>query len=47
MHQRRKAREVTLQVLYELDVLRIDVREAIDRFGRISMHWRGQKIFLF
>ena len=32
MHQRRKAREVTLQVLYELDVLRIDIREAIDRF---------------
>ena len=32
MHQRRKAREVTLQVLYELDVLGIDIREAIDRF---------------
>jgi len=32
MHQRRKAREVTLQVLYELDVLGIDVREAIARF---------------
>ena len=32
MHQRRKAREVTLQVLYELDVLGIDVREAVDRF---------------
>jgi len=34
MHQRRKAREVTLQVLYELDVQGIDVREAIDRFWR-------------
>ncbi len=32
MHQRRKAREVTLQVLYELDVQGIDVREAIERF---------------
>ena len=32
MHQRRKAREVTLQVLYELDVQEIDVREAIERF---------------
>jgi transcription antitermination protein NusB len=32
MHQRRKAREITLQVLYELDVLRIGVQEAIDRF---------------
>ncbi len=32
MHQRRKAREVTLQVLYELDVLGIGIQEAIDRF---------------
>ncbi len=32
MHQRRKAREVTLQVLYTLDVQRIDIQEAIDRF---------------
>ena len=32
MHQRRKAREVTLQVLYELDVLGIDIGEAIARF---------------
>jgi len=32
MHQRRKAREITLQVLYELDVLRISAQEAIDRF---------------
>ena len=33
MHQRRKAREVTLQVLYELDVQpQIDVDEAIARF---------------
>ncbi len=32
MHQLRKAREVTVQVLYELDVLGIDIREAIDRF---------------
>jgi len=32
MHQRRKAREVTLQVLYELDVQNIGVREAIERF---------------
>ncbi len=32
MHQRRKAREVALQVLYALDVQRIDIQEAIDRF---------------
>lgn len=32
MHQRRKAREVSLQVLYELDVQGIAIREAIDRF---------------
>lgn len=32
MHQRRKAREVALQVLYELDVLNIDTIEAITLF---------------
>jgi N utilization substance protein B len=32
MHQRRKAREVALQVLYELDILDIGVKEAIDLF---------------
>jgi N utilization substance protein B len=32
MHQRRKAREVALQVLYTLDVQKTDLREAIDRF---------------
>jgi N utilization substance protein B len=32
MHQRRKAREVALQVLYELDVLNIDAKEAIALF---------------
>jgi N utilization substance protein B len=32
MHQRRKAREVALQVLYELDVQEIGLREAIDLF---------------
>jgi N utilization substance protein B len=32
MHQRRKAREVTLQVLYELDVQPISIEEAIGRF---------------
>jgi N utilization substance protein B len=32
MHQRRKAREVALQVLYELDVQEIALREAIDLF---------------
>jgi len=32
MHQRRKAREVALQVLYELDVLNIDAKEAITLF---------------
>ncbi|MCX5843165.1 MAG: transcription antitermination factor NusB [Deltaproteobacteria bacterium] len=32
MHQRRKAREVALQVLYELDVLNIDAKEAIRLF---------------
>jgi N utilization substance protein B len=32
MHQRRKAREVALQVLYELDVLNIDTKEAITLF---------------
>ncbi len=32
MHQRRKAREIALQVLYELDVQNISIREAIDRF---------------
>ena len=29
MHQRRKAREIALKVLYELDVLDIDAKEAI------------------
>ena len=32
MRQRRKAREVALQVLYQLDVLKIDVKEAVDLF---------------
>ena len=32
MHQRRKAREVTLQILYALDVQRISLREAIELF---------------
>ena len=32
MHQRRKAREVTLQVLYALDVREIGPKEAIDLF---------------
>jgi N utilization substance protein B len=32
MHQRRKAREIALQVLYELDVLDIDAAEAIAIF---------------
>jgi N utilization substance protein B len=32
MHQRHKAREVTLQVLYELDVQPISIGEAIGRF---------------
>jgi N utilization substance protein B len=32
MHQRHKAREVTLQVLYELDVQPISIVEAIGRF---------------
>ena len=32
MHQRRKAREVALQVLYELDVLNIAAKEAITLF---------------
>ncbi len=32
MHQRRKAREIALQVLYELDVLNIDIQEAISLF---------------
>ena len=32
MYQRRKAREISLQVLYEIDVLKIDPREAMDLF---------------
>ncbi|HBH87244.1 MAG TPA: transcription antitermination factor NusB [Syntrophaceae bacterium] len=32
MHQRRKAREVALQVLYAIDVLHIDAKEAITLF---------------
>jgi transcription antitermination protein NusB len=32
MHQRRKAREVTLQVLYALDVQEIVLQEAMDLF---------------
>jgi N utilization substance protein B len=32
MHLRRKAREVALQVLYELDVVRMEVREAVSLF---------------
>jgi N utilization substance protein B len=31
MHQRRKAREVTLQVLYTLDVQEIDIQSAVER----------------
>ncbi len=34
MHQRRKAREVTLQVLYALDVQEIGLQEAMDLFWR-------------
>ncbi len=32
MHQRRKAREIALQVLYAIDVLHIDAKEAITLF---------------
>jgi transcription antitermination protein NusB len=32
MRQRRKAREIALQVLYQLDVLKIDVEGAIELF---------------
>lgn len=32
MRRRRKAREIALQVLYQLDVLNIDVKEAVDLF---------------
>ena len=32
MYYRRKAREIALQVLYELDVLKMDTQEAIDLF---------------
>lgn len=32
MHHRRKAREIALQVLYELDVLGIDVKEGMELF---------------
>lgn len=32
MHQRRKAREIALQVLYELDVLEIDAKEGMELF---------------
>ncbi len=32
MYHRRKAREISLQVLYEIDVLKIDPREAMDLF---------------
>ncbi|MDD5713199.1 MAG: transcription antitermination factor NusB [Smithellaceae bacterium] len=32
MHQRRKAREVALQVLYKLDIVDIDVEEALTLF---------------
>ena len=32
MGQRRKAREVALQVLYQIDVLKIDVEEATQLF---------------
>ncbi len=34
MRLRRKAREIALQVLYQLDVLRIDPKEGIDLFWR-------------
>lgn len=34
MHYRRKAREVALQVLYELDVRKIDAQEAIALFWK-------------
>lgn len=34
MHDRRKAREVALQVLYELDVVKTDVQEAVSQFWR-------------
>jgi N utilization substance protein B len=34
MRLRRKAREIALQVLYQLDVLRIDPKEAIELFWR-------------
>ena len=32
MYYRRKAREIALQVLYELDVLKMDTQEAVDLF---------------
>jgi len=32
MHNRRKAREIALQVLYELDMVGIDVSEAVELF---------------
>jgi len=34
MHQRRKAREIALQVLYELDVLEINAKEGMELFWK-------------
>jgi len=45
MHQRRKAREVALQVLYELDVVGIDVQEGIDLFWKNFDSPEESKIF--
>ncbi|MFH1079117.1 MAG: transcription antitermination factor NusB [Pseudomonadota bacterium] len=43
MHDRRKAREVALQVLYELDMVKTDVQEAVSLFWN---HFTAPEEFL-
>ncbi|MDO8784962.1 MAG: transcription antitermination factor NusB [Syntrophales bacterium] len=45
MRQRRKAREVALKVLYELDILNVDVEEAIELFWNNFEAHKGAREF--
>lgn len=45
MRQRRKAREVALKVLYELDILNTDVKEAVELFWNNFEAHKGVREF--
>jgi N utilization substance protein B len=45
MRQRRKAREVAVKVLYELDILNVDIEEAVELFWNNFEAHKGAREF--